>query len=70
MLSERSQMQNLIPFIGNVQNMPGEVVCACNPSYLGGGSKRVESSRPASAKLARLCLKTKINTKGLKWQSA
>jgi hypothetical protein len=34
----------------------------CNLSYLGGGGRRMESSRPVQAKLARPYLKNKIKT--------
>jgi hypothetical protein len=36
-----------------------------NPSYSGGGGRRISSSRPAQAKLVRPYIKNKIQTKGL-----
>jgi hypothetical protein len=38
----------------------GVVAHSCNSSYLGGRGRRIESSRPAQAKLARPYLKNKI----------
>jgi hypothetical protein len=45
-------------------NPLGMVADACNPSYLEGRGRRITSSRPAWAKLARPYLKTKCKQKG------
>jgi hypothetical protein len=50
-----SYLQGLV-FV--VKREPGMVGQACKPSHLGGGGKRIESSRPAWAKLARPYFKT------------
>jgi hypothetical protein len=42
----------------------GVGVHACNPSYLGGIGRRIMSSRPTGAKLSRLYLRNKIQSKG------
>jgi hypothetical protein len=41
------------------------VTHACNSSYSGNGSRRMENLRPAWAKLGRLYLKSQKNPKGL-----
>jgi hypothetical protein len=41
------------------------VVHDCNPSHLAEGGRKVTSSRPALAKLARLYLRNKMQIKGL-----
>jgi hypothetical protein len=43
----------------------GVVVHTCNPSYSGGRGRKIPSSRPGQARLMRLYLKTKIQTKVL-----
>jgi hypothetical protein len=43
---------------------PGMVEHACNPSYAGDGDRRMVSSRQAWAKVARSCLKNKIQKGG------
>jgi hypothetical protein len=48
-----------------ISKRPGVVVHACHPSYTRGGDKRMVSSRTAQAKLARPCLKDKIQMKVL-----
>jgi hypothetical protein len=35
------------------ENLPCVVVCTCNPSYSGGRSRKISSSRPAWAKVAQ-----------------
>jgi hypothetical protein len=61
------------PCMKNVCLATPMVVHSCNSSYLGGRSRRIESSRPVQAELARPYLRNKIKTKWLsmwlKWYS-
>jgi hypothetical protein len=49
-------------------NFLGTVVPTYNSSYLGGGGRRIENSRPVEVKLTRP-FQNKIKTKGLGWSS-
>jgi hypothetical protein len=49
----------------------GMVAHAWNPSYSeGGGGKIMDAGQLRSSELVGPCLKNKLITKGLKWQSA
>jgi hypothetical protein len=57
-----SMLTNVPECFGIHKSEQDMVGLPCNLSYLGGGGRRMESSRPVQAKLARPYLKNKIKT--------